>query len=103
MIASLSEDHQKRVVEQLKQLLHCDKKSSFPLINKSILLEVYAAFHQLEGEWLNMDIFGQELLNREIAETVKSVKKVTPHEVIFVVSVEIKNDKECASIKKCQR
>lgn len=79
MIIALSEVQEARVVELLKQLLHCDKsteKSSFPLFNKSIVLEVNTTFRLSEGEWININALEQENVEKKINKSISNVKNI---------------------------
>lgn len=87
MIMSLSDKQETAVIELLKQLLHCDKSTkttSFPFSNKSLVLEVKAAFRLLEGEWVNINASEQEILQKEIKKSVQKVKKFRTEEVPII-------------------
>ena len=79
MVMALSDEQETKVIELLKQLLHCDKSTktpSFPLIsNKSLVLEVKAEFRLLGSEWVNINALEQEILQKEIKKSVKTIKK----------------------------
>ena len=96
MIVSLSVKQETAVIELLKQLLHCDKSAktpSFPLSNKSLVLEVKAEFRLLEGEWVNINASEQEILQKEIKKSVQKVKKFRTEEVPIISSLNAKNSR----------